>query len=233
MDVLIDGRFNGPPTTANGGYAAGTLAAFVDGAAETTLHRPPPLGEPMTVSTSGDTAALRLGDDLIASARTVTLEASPVPAVTVGEARTAAERGTGIEHPWFAGCFVCGHDRPDNDGLALYPGIVEGTDLLAAPWTPRDDVAAPDGAVPDEIVWAALDCPSGYAAMHAESTLALLGRMAARIDSPVEVGRTYVATARALGRDGRKLFATSSLHTASGVPVAVATTTWIAVDLES
>lgn len=47
--ILIDRRYCGPPNSANGGYAAGRLAAFVDGTAEVTLRRPPPLDTALNV----------------------------------------------------------------------------------------------------------------------------------------------------------------------------------------
>ena len=39
--VRIDRRFRGPADSANGGYAAGLLASFLDGPAEVTLRLPP------------------------------------------------------------------------------------------------------------------------------------------------------------------------------------------------
>src|SRR5215472_8325674 len=41
--VLIEKRFCGPPTSANGGYVCGLLATHIDGNAEITLRAPPPL----------------------------------------------------------------------------------------------------------------------------------------------------------------------------------------------
>ena len=41
--LVIDDRYNGPPASANGGYACGRIAAFVDGPARVTLRKPPPL----------------------------------------------------------------------------------------------------------------------------------------------------------------------------------------------
>jgi hypothetical protein len=40
--VTIPARFNGPHESGNGGYSAGALAAFLDGAAEVSLRRPVP-----------------------------------------------------------------------------------------------------------------------------------------------------------------------------------------------
>src|SRR4051794_26153021 len=48
LDTLVlDPRFNGPPGSANGGYACGAVGELVDGPAEVTLRSPPPLGAPL------------------------------------------------------------------------------------------------------------------------------------------------------------------------------------------
>ena len=41
--VLIPRRFNGPPASANGGYACGLIARYVGGPADVSLRSPPPL----------------------------------------------------------------------------------------------------------------------------------------------------------------------------------------------
>ncbi len=50
VEITFERRFRGPLTSANGGYACGRLAAFVDDAdVEVTLRRPPPLERPLAV----------------------------------------------------------------------------------------------------------------------------------------------------------------------------------------
>jgi hypothetical protein len=44
--LVVAPRFCGPPGSANGGYACGLIAAYLDGQAEITLRRPPPLATP-------------------------------------------------------------------------------------------------------------------------------------------------------------------------------------------
>jgi hypothetical protein len=46
-ELTLGGRFSGPPATANGGYACGTIAELLGGDVEVTLRRPPPLGRPL------------------------------------------------------------------------------------------------------------------------------------------------------------------------------------------
>jgi len=51
-----------------------------------------------------------------------------------------------------------------------------------------------NGAVAPEIVWSVLDCPGGISTMLLPDVgMSVLGRMAARIDAPIETGMTCVA----------------------------------------
>jgi hypothetical protein len=76
--LVIAPRFCGPPGSANGGYACGLIAAYLDGQAEITLRRPPPLATPMAVERDGEGSVRVLdGDVLIAEG------ASPPGGLTV------------------------------------------------------------------------------------------------------------------------------------------------------
>ena len=97
----------------------------------------------------------------------------PAP-VSVAEAAEASPRYAGFVHHAYNTCFVCGPAR--EDGLRVYAGPVEGRPgLVASPWTPAEDVRP-------ELVWAALDCPSGWAVDDFQREGVLLGRMAAEIE---------------------------------------------------
>jgi len=138
----------------------------------------------------------------------------------------------------FPDCFVCGINRLAGDGLRIFPGPVTGLGLWAAPWTPDPSVAGPDGRVRAEMVWAALDCPSGIAAAEAaglghgpeRDTAILLGRMTAIIlaDRPVAGDRCRVM-AWPQRRDGRKLTAGSALLGPGGEVLALAEAVWLTV----
>ena len=77
--------------------------------------------------------------------------------------------------------------------------------LVAAGWRVPITVAEEHGVVPDAIIWAALDCATGWAHFQPGES-ALLGRLTARIHRRVYPGGTYSVVARATGREGRKLF---------------------------
>ena len=89
--------------------------------------------------------------------------------VPPAEARAAMATYPGLRTHPFPGCFVCGPDRAEGDGLRIFPGPVtpasDGAVRVGAVWTPHpstsedfhtyvDDV--PRASLP--VTWAALDC---------------------------------------------------------------------------
>ncbi len=233
--VRFAGRFRGPAGAANGGYACGTLAASLDGAPEVTLRRPVPLERPLLLRSRDDIVLLEDEGRLVAEARASdTPVTGPVPPPpTLAEARAAAGGAAYYDDPVFPGCFVCGPDRAPGDGLRIFPGLVSGREVWAAPWSPDPSVGGADGRVPDEVVWAALDCPGGVAVAEALATsaeeAALLGRMTARLAGPVRIGEAHRVVAWLLERDGRKHTAGSALFGPDDQLLAVARALWITV----
>src|SRR5262245_45936016 len=156
-EIVIGARFNGPPGSANGGYACGLVASLLGGGTvEVRLRRPPPLDRPLR----WDGSALRDGEDVV-------VEGAPVPAADAGppdevpppvdldDARAAAAAYPGlISHP-YPTCFGCGPERAPGDGLRISPGPVPGRHVVAAAWVPHPSVAV-DGEVPLAVAWAAL-----------------------------------------------------------------------------
>ena len=238
-ELIIPSRFRGPSDSGNGGYVCGRIAAYVDGPVTVTLHRPPPLDTPMTVEPGGDgTARVRHGDVLIAEATAAAyppgLLAPEIPdLVSMSEACRSAGRARYFQDPFFPECFVCGPDRGLGDGLRIFPGPVPGRMLWAAPWTPDSSVAGPDGRVRPEIVWAALDCPSGIAVAEGAcldaDTAIVLGRMTASVTALPMPGDQCRVIAWPDGGYGRKLTAGSVLLGPGGEVLAVARAVWLTV----
>jgi hypothetical protein len=233
-DVRIPRRFCGPPDRGNGGVTAGALAAFIDGPAEVTLRLPSPLEVAMKVVRDGEMFTLRDDDTTIAEARAATVDVEPPDPVSLADARAAAATSAVVVHPeWhpFPTCFVCGPDRVEGDGLRVHPGRVGDHELLAAPVVYPADLADADGRVPEQMLWAALDCPSSfvmYLGGERPVTPYVLGRIAAHIRRAPAIDAPLVAMSWPLGVDGRKLFAASALYDGDE-PVAVARATWISV----
>lgn len=222
--ITIARRFCGPADSGNGGYTAGSLARYVGGAAEVTLRRPPPLERALTVEVAGDRATLLDDDGLVAEAVAVRPEIDAPPPVDLATATAAAQRApTRLRpeiHP-FPMCFACGPDRVEPDGLRLFAGPVSGSDLCATPWVPAENA--------DEIVWAALDCPSA-APMYFEGDdqpTFVLGRITAEIAVRPAIGVDHVIMSWKVSRAGRKLQTGSAIYAPDGTRCAVAAATWI------
>ncbi|WP_445166949.1 hypothetical protein ACTXG7_24480 [Mycolicibacterium sp. Dal123E01] len=226
--VMFAGRFNGPPGSANGGYACGVIAGHVPGdLVEVTLLSPPPLDTDLLVESAGPSYEVRrAGGEVVAVAKVVDEPVDVVPPVLdIPEGAVAALADA--NHP-FRSCFTCGPDRESGDGLRIFVKRLPGQSILADRWTPDDSLAADDGVVPPEIVWAALDCPGGWAAFERiPGGVAVLGRMTAHIERVPRVGEQCLVVATSDWRDGRKIGAQSALYTAVGELLATARAVWI------
>jgi hypothetical protein len=220
--VEIPGRFNGPRQSGNGGYSAGAIAAFLDGAAEVTLRKPVPLDSPLEVVRDGDEAVRVLDDEaLIAEARaTPDFELEVPDPVSPAEARAATNRYRGTTDGEFSRCFVCGRAR--DGAFGVFAGAVEGRDVVASPWTPVPWTADEAGDVLPEFVWAVLDCPTYFALYPDELPMSVLAQLTARIDAPVVAGEEHVVMAWPIEKDGRKHQAGSAVLSADGEVLAVA-----------
>jgi hypothetical protein len=249
--LVIPPRFCGPPGSGNGGYVCGRVAAYLDGPVTVTLRQPPPLAAPMAVERHGEgSVRVHHGQTLIAeSTSSPGGPALEIPRpVSLAEARAVAGGSRYYADPVFPGCFVCGTGRALGDGLRIFPGPLTGGPLAggpltdgpltggpvcAAPWTPDPSVADADGRVRPEMVWAALDCPSGIAAAEATDltgeTFIVLGRMTACVAALPAVGDQCLLIAWPGARDGRKLLAGSALVGPGGRVLAAARAVWLTV----
>jgi hypothetical protein len=230
--VTIDRRFNGPPDSGNGGYVCGLLAGRIDGAAEVTLRRPPPLDTPLRIERlESGAVALRDVETLIAEGAPASVEIEVPQPLTYAEAQAASNSYPGHEKHIFDQCFVCGPRRGPGDGLRIFPGWVAGRKLVAAPWTPDPSLAGEGGAVRPEFVWASLDCPGAWAMFDEKGfeRAVVLGRLAARLLAPVRPGEPCVVVGWPLGEDGRKLYAGTALFGEDGDLRAFARATWVRI----
>ncbi len=230
--IRIERRFCGPPGSANGGYVAGRLAAFVGAAVRVRLHLPPPLETSLVVREQAGGVRLDHGDVPIAEASPADVQLAVPRVPTFGEAVSAARSFRGLERHPYRGCFVCGTERPERDGLRIFAGPVPGKALVAAPWIPDASLAGDDGLVRREFVWAALDCPGAFAFDIPRDGSVLLGELAARLLGNVVAEQPYVVSAWHLGRsgrEGRKHEVATAIHDESGACRGVARATWIEV----
>src|SRR5688572_24432051 len=125
--VVIDRRFRGPPASANGGYTCGLVAAAIEApAAEVSLRKPPPLERELLLEPGPDVRLVDPDDgSVVADGRPLDgldLEIRQAPPL---DAALAADSSFPYydDHA-FPGCFVCGPDRDEGDGLCIYPGPI-------------------------------------------------------------------------------------------------------------
>lgn len=217
--VRFDRRYRGPEGSANGGYAAGTLASFLDGPAEVTLRLPPPLERDLAVERRDGGLVLLDGEQVVAEAVPAEVELEAPAPVSFEEARAASAGYVPFGADTFRGCFSCGAIREQGDGLRILPGRLPGG-AVAAPWRAQEPSVA--------VVWAAIDCSGAYAIGGEGRGETVLGRMAARIERLPRDGERCVVVGWTRGEDGRKHYAGTALFGEDGELLAVARQTWIA-----
>jgi hypothetical protein len=219
--VVVDARFNGPPASANGGYACGLVARFVDGPAEVSLRRPVPLGRELQAERHDDgSVTLHDGEELIAEGGpALPLDFEPPRRPSLEEARGAAGQPWGAESA-FNRCWVCSDRR--EDGLGVHFGALDATTTAAVL-----HAGEPDALLAPEIAWAALDCPSYTPDLWDAPRPSLLASMTAELLEPIPAGEPLIVVGWSLGADGRKHHSATALLTPDGRMLARARALWI------
>jgi hypothetical protein len=229
-ELTIPAEFNGPPTSANGGYTCGRVAELVGAeVVQVSLRSPPPLDTPLRVSRDGERVELREGDTLVAEGAPSELLLDVPDAVPVKEVAAAVDAGRprwADGHP-FPTCVVCGPAR--EDGFGIYPSALPGRDgLFGALWTPGPASADENGWVRPELVWGALDCPtSAPVANFGEGPAMVLASLTARLGCPVQAGETHTILSWPLEEEGRKHWAAAALYDPDGVLTCASRALWI------
>lgn len=235
--VRFDRRFQGFEHGALGGYAAGVVAARIDGPAEANLRSLPQMERDLEIRKLGEGLELWDGETLVLEALPASFDLAIPETPSLAKAKEAASRlihdETGHLYP---SCFTCGPDRDEGDGLRLFMGRLDPEgELLASAWTPDPALGAEDGALPAEMVWAALDCPTiwaGWARSYpaeAGEGFTVLARQRLDITAPVPTGEPVIVTAWPIEQDGRKHLCGAAIADADGRPLARAESLLIAV----
>jgi hypothetical protein len=227
-EIVIDPAFEGPPASAQGGYACGLLAPYVAADAEITLRKPVPLGTGLRLALHNGGLALHDDTDLVAEGVSTRLEDRTPQPPTFAEAVAATSSFAGLRSHPYPRCVACGTSRTDSLALRIFPGPLVTRELVAAVWYPSSEATA-DGFIKPEFAWAALDCPAGWAAIHFGQIdrPVVLGRMAARLSRPILAQTAHIVVGWLEGSSGRKLTAGSALYTQDGVMQSFSRQTWI------
>jgi hypothetical protein len=226
--LVIARRFRGPPTSGNGGYTCGMLAAAASKPVEVRLIKPPPLDKRLEIVDDPDSDGLKLmdGTEAVASATPKTLELEVPRPPAYAQALAAVSNYEGFREHAYSDCFVCGPVRQRGDGMRIFAAPVPDMNLVAAAWMPDRSLVGTDGKVLPEFMWAALDCP-GFFATGAARTGPLLGTYAARIDRCVQLDAPCVVIGWRIRREGRKHVVGTAIFDGFGELCGRALATWI------
>jgi hypothetical protein len=223
----IERRFRGPAQSGNGGYVCGRIARHVPGTATVRLAIPPPLETPLQVDVTDGVVRLISGTTLVGEGRAAQLDIAAPAAVSFEAASESSKHYHGFDTHTFPNCFVCGPHRKPGDGLRIFAGEVAGRQVVAAPWVVDESLGSPTA---NEFLWAALDCPSGFALWSPrEGTTVVLGQLTGSIRGQVKPGDKCVAMGWPLQVEGRKRFAGSAVYSTAGELIALGRATWIEV----
>jgi hypothetical protein len=225
--VRFERRFQGFADGALGGYAAGVVGSRIDGPAEANLRSLPLMERELDLKESDDgSLGLWDGDTLVLEAHAGELDLD-VPELPAPEQAEAASRNPVHDHGphLYPECFTCGPDRDPGDGLRLFMGQApERPGILAAAWTP-DPGLTQGPTLPEEFIWAALDCPTIWAAWLTDDgtvrwpeggRFTVLARQRVEQHSPVPTGEPAIVTAWPISRDGRKHVTGAAIQTPGG-----------------
>jgi hypothetical protein len=134
-------------------------------------------------------------------------------------------------HP-FPTCFGCGPLRDRADSIRLLPGRLRDREgrVLADSWTPVAEFADEEGVALERFVWAALDCPTGAAAIKPGMPPHVLGRLtAAPALAPIRAGVRHAVVSWLIDAEPRKRRAGCAIFDADGTVCAVSAGLWIEV----
>jgi hypothetical protein len=196
---------------------------------ECTLRSPVPLEKSLRVEHVAGGAVLRSDGKVIIEANSTTLDIEPPAPISLEAATEASSASPALDprHP-FPTCFVCGPKRGAADGLRIFPAPLNGN-LHAAAWLPAAEFGNATGDLNPEFLWAAMDCPTGFAAGFPVAGTLVTGRLAVKQLEPIRVNAPCVLLSWPTGIEGRKHFSAACLYQ-NQKPCAVARATWIRLE---
>ena len=224
-DITIPARFRGPPHSGNGGYVAGLLAKAAGGGRAVAMRAPAPLDVALRL----DSERLWQGETLIAEA--LVADSSALPGWPVPPTLDAARAASVDYRSFHPICVCCADQLAPEQGLRVCAGPLAGASAgtVAAVWEVDTAFCDEDGSVPEEIVWAAIDCPGFYAWVAVDGRHgALTGTMQAEVVERPRAGDECIVLAWPLERVSERRFTSAvALFGADGRPMARGVQTWI------
>jgi len=205
------------------------VAKELGGTVECTLRSPIPLEVPLEFEPKQTGARLRYGAKVVIEAEPTMIDVAPPPPISTGTAMAAMAGSPALDprHP-FPTCFVCGPGRSRDDGLRIFPAALDGK-LHVAAWTPSAEFGDSQHRLQPEFLWAAMDCPTGFASGFPLVGKLVTGRLAVQQLADILTETSCVLMAWPLGVEGRKHFSAACLYQDQKLR-AVARATWIRLE---
>ena len=230
--LSVPAQFRGPPNSVNGGYACGLMGKLIDGPSRAVLRAPMPLDTPMTLIQDGHNVRIESeAGELIGEAgpgdRATLVQAPPAP--TMEAARAAGGTFPGLTRLFHPICFCCGDRLDEGHGLRVFTGQLDGAaaGVVAGAWTPNAVFADARGLIPDEVIWAALDCPGSVSWVVMGGGGGLLGTMTCEVLRRPRANEPCIVVAWPLEESGRKRLSGTALYAADGELLARSHQIWI------
>jgi hypothetical protein len=117
-----------------------------------------------------------------------------------------------------------------DDGLRIFPGAMENTSTIAAPWIPTASLAGESGVIKSEFLWSALDCTGAFTlAPLPKGITTVLGELTVYIVDTLKFGEQCVVISWPLGSEGRKHYAGTAIYDPDNRLIALSRTVWLEV----
>ena len=226
----IADRFCGPPRSGNGGYTCGRIAKHLPGAVSVRLKAPPPLQVDLRLESSDTEAQLFHESKLIGQAQLAELDLQIPTCPTFVQAQASSKLFSGFKLHSFPSCFVCGPERLQEDGLRIFPGLLENSTTIAATWVPSASLSDEAGNIKPEFLWSALDCTGAFTiAALPEALTTVLGELTVFIVDTLKLGEQCVVIGWPLGSQGCKHLAGTAIYAPDNRLVAFSRAVWMEV----
>lgn len=230
--IRIPGWFQGPTGQGQGGWTASRLAARMDGPATVRLCAPVPLDQDLDVRAvpGGLNLVDGVADRVLMEARNWRPSFPDAAPVSV-EAAAAARVDSAFladRHP-APDCFSCGVGQ---GAMGVHPGMMDDG-RVATDWRPPRWAVDDGGRVDSGVLWAALDCVSGfYVSADGAVPMAFTAQYAVEALAPLDPDKRYAIVAWAgdapAAWDGRKRRAAAAAFDDDGRVVGRAASFWVA-----
>ncbi|MBM9499067.1 hypothetical protein JWG44_02210 [Leptospira sp. 201903071] len=222
--IEINEKYCGPPMSGNGGYIAGITANQIQNeAAVIKIKAPGPLNESLYYSRDPISKGIKLLSKetnlVIAEAKEDSdffMDFPELNSSTLEGIQNPEEEYLGFQKHPFPTCFVCGPKRNHEDGMRIFSAKIKDQDgfthLHGAFWNPWKDLSDLDGKIRNEIVWAALDCPGGFAVSYVDPTMIVLVKLRGRLLESIFAELPYAILSWEIGRNRRQRIAGTAIY---------------------